>query len=490
MKSTVETLSPTRVKIEVEVPFAEIKPSFDAAYKTLGSQVRIPGFRPGKVPGRVLEQRLGRGAVLEQVVNDALPKAYNDALEANDITPLTQPDVQVTKVEDDSFEFTAEMDVRPTIEIPDLSAVQVTVDDITVGDHEIETQLSSLRERFSTLKGVERAAATGDFVSIDLVATVDGTEVEGGSTTGLSHEVGSGQLIEGLDEALVGMTSEEEKNFQTELVAGDNAGQTADVKVTVRSVKEKELPDLDDDFAALASEFDTLDELREDLRGRVARVKDMTRVSEARDKVIEALIEQTDIPVPDSALQGEVDARSHDAIHAFDHDDAAFAAYLEEQGKTREEFDAETRTTAEKSIRAQLLLDAIADREEVGVDENELTAYLVQQAQRYDMPPQQFAEELQKANQVGSLVADVRRNKALSFVLAAATVTDSSGEPLDLEAIQAEAQAALAGPAPATDDLDDDDLDEIDDEELDAELDEDLEELEDELDAKPGSDDA
>lgn len=489
MKSTVETLSPTRVKIEVEVPFAEIKPSFDAAYKTLGSQVRIPGFRPGKVPGRVLEQRLGRGAVLEQVVNDALPKAYNDALEANDIKPLTQPDVQVTKVEDDSFEFTAEMDIRPTIEIPDLSAVAVTVDDITVGDDEIETQLSSLRERFSTLKGVERAAATGDFVSIDLVATVDGTEVEGGSTTGLSHEVGSGQLIEGLDEALVGMTVDEDKDFQTELVAGDNAGQTADVHVTVRSVKEKELPELDDDFAALASEFDTLDELRDDLRGRVARVKDMTRVSEARDKVVEALIEQTDIPVPDSALQGEVDARSHDAIHAFDHDDGAFAAYLEEQGKSREEFDSETRTTAEKSIRAQLLLDAIADREEVGVDENELTAYLIQQAQRYDMPPQQFAEELQKANQVGSLVADVRRNKALSFVLAAATVTDSSGETLDLEAIQAEAQAALAGPAPATDDLDDEDLDEADDAELDAELDEDLEVLEDELDAKRGSDD-
>lgn len=467
MKSTVDNLSSTRVKLTVEVTFDEIKDSFDAAYKKLGSQVRVPGFRPGKVPPRVLEQRLGRGAVINEVINSALPDKYAEAMQEAELYALSQPEVEITEIGDNEFAFTAEVDIRPAIEVPDYSAVEVTVDDVNVEDSEVDDQVESLRDRFSTLTGVDRAAQEGDFVSIDLVATVDGEEVEGGSASGLSYEIGSGQLVDGIDEALVGLSVDESKTFTTSLVAGDQAGQPSEVTVTVKSIKEKELPEVDDDFAQLASEFDTLDELKADLRTRLARVKDFQRIGAARDKVVEALLDKVEFDLPEAALKAEIEAREHDAVHSFDHNEAALNKWIEDQGKTREEFDAETKENAEKSLRAQLLLDTIADKEEIGVEENELTQHLIQQAQRYQMAPQEFADQIAKANQVGALVSDVRRNKALALILESATVKEESGAVLDLDAIQAEATKSLgqtvnvgedsdvdAVDAPAADDVD------------------------------------
>lgn len=206
MKSTVEQLSPTRVRINVEVPFEELKPDFDKAYKALAQQVKIPGFRPGKAPAKLIETRVGRGAVLEQVVNDALPARYAEAVQATEVKVIGQPEIEITKIEDgEELAFTAEVDVRPEITLPDYSGIEVSVDSFTIGDDDIEEQLTSLRQRFGTLTGVERAVADGDFVSIDLSATVDGADVPEAATTGLSHEVGSGQLIEGLDEAVIGL---------------------------------------------------------------------------------------------------------------------------------------------------------------------------------------------------------------------------------------------------------------------------------------------
>ncbi|MEU4842741.1 trigger factor [Nocardia testacea] len=435
MKSTVEQLSPTRVRINVEVPFEELKPDFDRAYKALAKQVRIPGFRPGKAPAKLLEARLGRGAVLEQVVNDALPGRYSEAVTTSEVKVIGQPEIEITKIEDgQELAFTAEVDVRPEIALPeDYSTIAVTVDAIEITDADIDEQLQSLRQRFGTLTGVERPVQDGDFVSIDLSATVGGEEVPEAATTGLSHEVGSGQLIEGLDETLIGMSAGESKEFTSTLVAGEHAGQEATITVTLGSVKERELPEADDEFAQLASEFDTIDELKDDLRSRVERVKKVQQAGDIRDKVLEQLLDSVEVPLPEAVVKAEIDAVEHDAIHGFDHDEAKFAEALEAQGSSREEFDADTKEAAEKSVKTQLLLDAVAEAEGTQVGQEELTERILFQAQRYGMAPEQFIQQVQQAGQLGAVFADVRRGKALAEVVGKVTVTDSEGNKVDTD---------------------------------------------------------
>ncbi|MFC6013195.1 trigger factor [Nocardia lasii] len=432
MKSTVEQLSPTRVRINVEVPFEELKPDFDKAYKALANQVKIPGFRPGKAPAKLIETRVGRGAVLEQVVNDALPNKYAEAVQAGEVKVIGQPEIEITKIEDgEELAFTAEVDVRPEITLPDYSGIEVSVDSFTIDDADIEEQLTSLRQRFGTLTGVERPVADGDFVSIDLSATVDGEDVPEAATTGLSHEVGSGQLIEGLDEAVIGLKAGESAEFTSTLVAGDHAGKEAVITVTVQSVKERELPEADDEFAQLASEFDTIDELKEDLKGRVERVKKVEQAGSIRDKVLDTLLETVEVPLPEAVVKAEVDAVIHDAVHGFDHDEAKLAEALEAQGSSREEFDKDTKDAAEKSVKTQLLLDAIAEAEGTQVGQQELTERILFQAQRYGMSPEQFIQQVQQAGQLGAVFADVRRGKALAGVVGQVKVTDSDGNVVD-----------------------------------------------------------
>jgi trigger factor len=432
VKSTVEQLSPTRVRINVEVPFEELKPDFDRAYKALANQVRIPGFRPGKAPAKLIEARLGRGAILEQVVNDVLPARYSEAVSSSEVKVIGQPEIEITKIEDgQELAFTAEVDVRPEITLPAYDDIAVSVDAFSIGDDDIEEQLQALRQRFGTLTGVERPVQNGDFVSIDLSATVDGEDVAEAATTGLSHEVGSGQLIEGLDEALISLSAGESKDFTSTLVAGEHAGKEAVITVTVGSVKERELPEADDDFALLASEFDTLDELKADLRTRVERVKKVEQAGEIRDKVLESLLEQVEVPLPEAAVQAEIDAVVHDAVHGFDHDEDAFAAALEAQGSTREEFDKDTKESAEKSVKTQLLLDAIAEAENTQVGQEELTERILFQSQRYGLSPEQFIQQVQQAGQLGAIFADVRRGKALAGVIGKVKVTDSEGNSVD-----------------------------------------------------------
>jgi trigger factor len=304
VKSTVEQLSPTRVRINVEVPFKELQPDFDRAYKELAKQVRLPGFRPGKAPAKLLEARVGKEAILDQVVNEALPSRYGQAVTESDVRPLGQPAIEVTKKEyGQELVFTAEVDVRPDFTLPDLSALKISVDPIKVSDEDIDTELQSLRARFGTLTGVERPVATGDFVSIDLSATIDGEDVPEASTQGLSHEVGSGQLIDGLDEAIIGLSAGESKVFTTELAAGPHAGKQAEVTVTVGSVKERELPEPDDEFAQLASEFDTIDELKANLSEQVSRAKRVQQAEQIRTAALEALLEGVDMPLPEAIVQ-------------------------------------------------------------------------------------------------------------------------------------------------------------------------------------------
>jgi trigger factor len=434
LKSTVEQLSPTRVRINVEVPFDELKPSFDRAYRKLASQVRIPGFRPGKAPARVLESRLGRGVVLDEVVNEAIPAKYLEAVNGGEVRTLGRPEIEVTKIEDgQTLSFSAEVDVRPEFTLPAFGELAVSVDDVELTEDDVDTQLDELRARFGTLTGVQRPVQSGDFVVIDLSATVDGEPVEDASTTGLSYEVGSGELVDGIDEALVGVEAGGVATFTTKLLAGEYSGQDAEVTVTVQSVKERELPAADDDFAQLASEFDTLAELRDDLRDRLGRVKRMQQAVQARDKVLEALLEATEVPLPEAVVTSEVDVRKHDAVHAFDHDESRFGDWLAEQGQTSEQFDAEVREAAEKAVKTQLVLDSIADTESVSVNDNELTERIIYQAQRFGVSPDEYVQRAQQSGQLGAIYADVRRGKALASVVRQAAVTDATGNAVDMD---------------------------------------------------------
>jgi trigger factor len=422
VKSAVETLNPTRVKLTVEVPFEELKPSLDAAYATIGSQIQVPGFRKGKVPSRIIDQRVGRGAVLQEAVNEALPQFYGQAVEENNVRPIGQPEVDVTEVpaeEGQELKFTVEVDVRPEVTLPeDFSTITVEVDEAKASDEDVEERLVALQERFGTLKGVERAVEDGDFVSIDLRATIGDEEID--SVTGISYEVGSKNMLEGLDEALVGMEAGETKNFTAPLAGGDREGEDAEVTVTVQSVKVRELPALDDDFAQLASEFDTLRELREDVTKQAERAKKFEQGVQARDKVLEHLLDTLDIPVPDGIVEAEVHAHLEGESRL-------------EDDEHRAEVDASTR----KALKAQFLLDAIAEREEVSVEQPELIEYLVMSAQQYGMDPNQFAQAIDQQGQVPAMVAEVARRKALAAVLEKAKVVDTAGTEIDLNEVTA-----------------------------------------------------
>ncbi|MEQ6324072.1 trigger factor [Mycobacterium canetti] len=432
MKSTVEQLSPTRVRINVEVPFAELEPDFQRAYKELAKQVRLPGFRPGKAPAKLLEARIGREAMLDQIVNDALPSRYGQAVAESDVQPLGRPNIEVTKKEyGQDLQFTAEVDIRPKISLPDLSALRVSVDPVEVGEDDVDAELQSLRTRFGTLTAVDRPVAVGDVVSIDLSATVDGEDIPNAAAEGLSHEVGSGRLIAGLDDAVVGLSADESRVFTAKLAAGEHAGQQAQVTVTVRSVKERELPEPDDEFAQLASEFDSIDELRASLNDQVRQAKRAQQAEQIRNATIDALLEQVDVPLPESYVQAQFDSVLHSALSGLNHDEARFNELLVEQGSSRAAFDAEARTASEKDVKRQLLLDALADELQVQVGQDDLTERLVTTSRQYGIEPQQLFGYLQERNQLPTMFADVRRELAIRAAVEAATVTDSDGNTID-----------------------------------------------------------
>ena len=453
MKSTIEELGPTRVRMAIEVAWGDLDHAFGEVYKELGKQVRVPGFRPGKVPNRVLDQRIGRPVVLEQVVQHAIPEVYSEVVRENQVRVLGQPDIEVTRLDDnDTLAFTAEVDVAPQLEVPPLDELAVTVDDVEVTDEEIDGQISVMRERFATLSGVERAAEDGDYVSIDLEATLDGEVLEDGSTTGMSYEVGSGNLMAGLDEAVRGLSTDESATFQTALLSGDDAGEMADVTVTVRSVKAKDLPELDDEFASIASEFDTLDELRADVRTRLSRTKVLQQGAEARDKLVEHLLEVIEVPVPEKLVEQELAWRSQAMERELQQAGMDWDAYFSAAGIEggREAYDAELRENVEKAVKTQFILDSIADAREVTVDNEDLSAQIMAQAQRNRVSPEQFAQQLQQGNNIADFVADVRRTKALAQLLEQTTITDESGRVVDLEALRPRTVAADAGAADGT----------------------------------------
>ncbi|MEK8170815.1 trigger factor [Streptomyces sp. M19] len=435
MKSAVETLNPTRVRLTVEVPFEELKPSLDAAYKKINQQVTVPGFRKGKIPARVIDQRFGRGAVLEEAVNDALPKFYTDAVKEGDLNPLGQPEVDITELKDNELlSFTAEVDIRPAIEIPDYSGIEVTVDAIEVSEEDIDKSVEQLRERFATTSTVERAAAEGDVVTLDLEAKVDGEVLEDGVAQGVNYTIGSGELLDGVDEAVTGLEAGGSATFTSELKGGSAKGKEAEVTVKVSEVKSRELPELDDDFAQLASEFDTLDELRADSRGRLEQMKKYDQATQAQEKVLDALLELVEVPIPEKLLEDEIQTRKHNLEHhQLGQMGLTLDSYLEMQEKTAEEFEAETKEQAEKGIKTQFVLDELVNKEQLSVGQEELTEHLMRRAQSSGMSPDQFAQAVVEGGQVPMLVGEVARGKALAVVVEAAKVVDDKGEPVDLD---------------------------------------------------------
>ncbi|GIJ52051.1 trigger factor [Virgisporangium aliadipatigenens] len=439
MESTVEILSPTRVKLAIEVPFAELQPSLQKAYREIGAQVNIPGFRRGKVPPAVIDKRVGRGAVLNEAVQEVIPAQIVAAVREHDVKTLGRPAVEITEFSDgEPLKFTAEVDVRPEIVLPKPEDIAVEVEAVSVAEEQIDEQVDALRERFATLKTVERPADNGDYVQIDLAATVDGVEVEGGTATNVSHEVGSGKLLPGLDEALVGMSAGEAKSFTSQLVGGDHAGKDAEVSVTVRSVKSKDLPALDDDFAQLASEFDTLEEIRNDLRERLLRVARLETLYTARDKALKELVAATDVPSPETVVQDEVESRKESMRSQLERAGATLEDYLAEQEKTEEEIDEELTEASREAVQIQLILDAFADAEDVQVSDDEFGHEVVHRAQRAGVPPQQYYDQLVQAGAAGVVYGDVRRGKALAAILDRVVITDSEGTRLSLADLRGE----------------------------------------------------
>ena len=418
MKSTVEKLSPTRVKLSIDVEFSELKPHIEGAYKTLSEKINIPGFRKGKVPAAMIDQRVGRGAVLDEAINAALPTFYSQAAKENDVLVIGRPNVDITELKDnEKLSYTVEVDIRPEIALPDFAQIKIEVDDVLVTDSDLEKQIESLQIRFGTLTTVEKTVESGDFVSIDLLATDGGKEIDGGSANEISYEVGSASMIEGLDEALIGLKVGESKSFETALV-GMPESQKASVQVTLKAVKKRELPPLDDAFAKLASEFETLAELKADLSNRLKRVKELEQGAQARDLLVEKLTSTVEIPLPAEIIEAEVN----------DH--------LEKEGRLADDkHRAEVNEEVKATITREFLLDSIVKAEAVSVNESELTEYLVRASSRYGMSPDQFIKEVSQAGQITTMVAEVARAKALAQVLGKVKIVDKSGKQVDIQAL-------------------------------------------------------
>jgi trigger factor len=418
LKTVVERLTPTRVKLTIEVNPEDFKPSLDHAYEHIAETVNIPGFRKGKIPAAILDQRVGRGAILAHAINDGLDSIYRKAIEQEKLRPLGQPSADVKSTPDEKtfagdLVVEIEVEVRPEIKLPEFKGLKVTVDTIKVEKFEVEAELDRLRSRFGTLITVERPAKKGDFTSIDLTASVDGVQID--QAQNISYEIGSDSLLDGIDDALDTLTAGETTTFKSKLVGGDKAGQEAEITVTLNAVKERELPAIDDAWAQMASEFDTVKELRSSIEDQIKRSKSYTQGLQARELLTEQLLTLVDVPVSEELINADVER------------------HLESEGKASDDpHRAEVIVESTKSFQVQMLLDAIAEAEQVKVNENELLQYLIQASQSYGMEPNEFVKVVDEQGQIPSFVAEVARRKALSVVLEAAVVTDSDGKKVDL----------------------------------------------------------
>jgi trigger factor len=419
VKTTVERLNPTRVKLTITVDEAGFKPALEKAYETVSSQVNIPGFRKGKVPATILDQRVGKDAIIAQAVNDGLDDFYREALIKENLKPLSTPQADIKSApnaQEPTNELVVELEVevRPEFKLPEYKGLKVKVDAVKIAKMDIESELDALRARFGTLKTVDRPAKNGDFTSIDLSAAIGGTQID--TAKDISYEIGSGQLLDGIDEALETLTAGETTTFRSKLVGGDQAGSEAEVTVTLNAVKERELPKADDAFAQLASEFDTIAELKADIEKKLEQNFVRKQILQARDQIVDQLVEKAKIPVSDEAVKREVDH------------------HLENEGKAMDDpHRVEVLEETEKNFRVQLLLDAVVDAEAIKVEDQELIEYLAFQSRNYGMDPNEFIKQVANGGQVPMFVDELSRRKAVDALVAHAEITDAKGNKVSVE---------------------------------------------------------
>lgn len=427
MKISVRNLEPTKVKLTVTVEPEELNPYLDAARKEIAKQVNVPGFRKGHVPGKIIDQRIGFAAVAGEAVNDAVPELYSKALDEKKIRPMAQPEFDVQDVpqsanDETKLKFTATVERRPDIELPEIDGLEIAISKPEVKDEDVDKRLETLRQRFGTLVGVDRPAAKGDFANIDLTAEIDGETVD--SQEGVSYELGSNTMLDGLDEALDGLSAGEETTFEGTLEAGEHEGQKATVKVKVNSVKAEELPELNDEFASEASEFDTLDELKADIRKAAAQDAEGRQATEARDAFIAKLQEGLEIPVPKGVKANMVEEQ--------------LKGMTPDPEKATKEQKAQAEETVEKDLRDQMVLDALAEKLDVQVSQSDVFNFLASIAQQYGMDPNNFIQAIIKNGQLGSAVQEVGRSRGLLAGMRAVKFT-ADGEVVDLSAFLGEA---------------------------------------------------
>ena len=427
MKISVRNLEPTKVKLTVTVDPEEFNPYLDNARKEIAKQVNVPGFRKGHVPGKIIDQRIGFAAVAGEAVNDAVPELYSKALDEKKIRPMAQPEFDVQDVpqsanDETKLKFVATVERRPDIELPEIDGLEIAISKPEVKDEDVDKRLETLRQRFGTLVGVDRPAAKGDFANIDLTAEIDGETVD--SQEGVSYELGSETMLDGLDEALEGLSAGEETTFEGTLEAGEHEGEKAQVKVKVNSVKAEELPELDDDFASEASEFDTLDELKEDLKKAASQDAEGRQATAARDAFIAKLEEGLEIPVP-KGVKAEMVEQQLKGVTA-------------DPANATKEQKAEAEETVEKELRDQMVLDVLAEKLDVKVSQSDVFNFLASIAQQYGMDPNNFIQAIIKNGQLGSAVQEVGRSKGLLAGMRAVKFT-ADGEVVDLSAFLGEA---------------------------------------------------
>ncbi len=452
MPSTIEQLNPTRVKLTVEIPFDDLKPHLDKAYKDIAGQVNIPGFRKGKVPAAVIDQRFGRGVVLQEAINDALPEAYGAAVEQHELVPLGQPEIEMTKLEDKELvEFTAELDVRPDFDLPDFSTLEVEVDAVQPSDEELEERVELLRKRFATTKEVGRKAKKGDLLTIDLTASQDGKPLEDATAEGITYEIGDDKnMLEGLKKAVTGMKAGESTTFTSTLMGGAHRGEEAEIEVTVHKVEQQDLPEVDDEFAQMVSEFDTVEEMKEDLRKAVEEQAKQEQIANARDKVVEAMVKATEFELPEKVLADDLEARKQQIEQQLARAGLTLKQYLEdseeEEAEDEESFWAELNRRGEEALRAQIILDKYNEEHQTEVSQQDLTELIFQKAQMNGTSPQDEIQHMMEHNHMGEWMNEVRRGKALAAICGAATVKDSDGTVVEMP------QPAQPDEAPAEDD--------------------------------------
>ncbi|MEL4505988.1 trigger factor [Luteococcus sp. H138] len=437
MPSTVEQLSPSRVKLTIDMPFEELKPSLDKAYAEIAQQVTIPGFRKGKVPAAIIDQRFGRGMVLQEAINDALPNAYGQAVVEHELVPLGQPEIDVTNLEDGkSVQFTAEVDVRPAFDLPSFADISVEVDPTEVKDEDFEERLTMLRERFATNTDVERAAQEGDLVTVDLEGSQNGEVLEDATAEGIQYKLGSGGMLEGMDEAITGLKAGESKTFTSKLLGGGHRDEEADIKVTVTKVQEQQLPEVDDEFAQMISQFDTADEMRADMRSTLENMARLEQAADARDKVLEAVIAKTDFELPKNLVEAEIQARKDQVNQQLASAGLTVEQYLadaeDETAENEDDFWAEIEKRSMDALKAQIVLDKLADDEEFEVGQEELTQMIFTKAQQNNTSPEQEIQHMQEHNHLPEWMQEIRRSKALAKMVNEASVADTAGNKVDL----------------------------------------------------------